>query len=278
MSPHQKLIKVAGKGVLLGLVVLAIAACSSPEQQDLQRGLDLAKNHEFKESLIYFNHAVLRSPESRESVVAAKEGAKIAFFELKDFRKAAEFNQHVILSSQVPEERMAAQMQLATIDFDHLADYPAAVREISRLLTLDLNHAERTAYRLRLAKAYYFQNNFLQAESEAGDFLKTEKEDQDAIFQMILLKGNVALAKKDMTRAAENLRELLRRFPERAVKENVAISLAVAYEEMKDYKNAIAVLEEMRAYNVTPEYIDLRIKKLQSAQKNQPGAQGTKHK
>jgi len=264
--------------LLLGALLLCVASCGSPERQDLRRGLELSRNREFKESLTYFDHAILRSPESRESVIAAKEGAKIAFFELKDFKKAAEYNQHVILSSRVPEERMAAQKQLANIDFDHLADYPGAVREINRLLTLDLNRAERISYRIRLAKAYYFQNNFAQAESEASDFLKGEKEDQDAIFQMILLKGNVALARKDMTKAAENLRELLKRYPERAVKENVAMSLAVAYEEMKDYKNAIAVLEEMRPFYTTPEYLDLRIKKLQEAQKNQPGAKGTKHK
>lgn len=252
--------------------------CSPPERKDLRQGIDLEKKRQFVESMVLFDHAILRNPTSREAVLAAKEGAKVSFYELKDFKKAAEYNQHIVLASQLAEERMIAQKQLATIYFDHLADYSRAIAELSKVLNLDLSPADRAAYQMRLAKAYFFQNNFSQAESEANQFIRQESKDSAGVFEMYLLKGNVALAKKDMAHATEIFQETLKKFPERAVKENVAMTLAVAYEEMKDYKKAVAVLQEMRPYHPHPDYIDLRIRKLNEAQKNQPGANGIRRK
>ena len=117
----------------------------------------------------------------------------------------------------------------------------------------------------------------MQAESEVLAFLKQEK-DEDLVFQMMVLKGNIYLAEKNQQKAIEAFKEVLKNYPEKAVKENAAMTLAVAYEELKDYKNAIEVLEQIRKYHAMPEYIDLRIKKLLQDQKNQPGAKGIHRK
>lgn len=63
-------------------------------------------------------------------------------------------------------------------------------------------------------------------------------------------------------------------FPERSAKENIGLTLSVCYEELKDFKSAIDLLEKIKSQHPMPEYIDIRIKRLQDRLKNQPGARG----
>ena len=266
----------AAGAVILGLLS---TGCETPEERDLSRGLAHEKVKDFKAALTDFHHAILRNPQSSAALIAAKEGAKVALLEIKDFKEAVEFFQLIVIYSNDVSERITAQKQLAAVYFDQLTDYPRAIEELNKLLATNLEQVDRVKYKTRLAKAYFYTNNFIQAESEVNAFLKNEKgSDEDSLFQMMLLKGNIYLTKKEQNKAIEAFRELLKVYPERSVKENAAMTLAVAYEEMKDYKNAISVLEQMKQYHATPEYIDLRIKKLLADQKNQPGAKGVHHK
>ena len=256
-----------------------IGACQSPEEKDLLRGLAYSKNHEFKQAVEYFRRANLRKPQSVHALAAAKEGARVALLELNDFNEAASFLQSIVVNSSDIQERVAAQKQLATIYFEQAVNYGKAVEEINKLLSTQLDEADRIKFKIKLAKAYFFTNNFVQADSEITEFFKSEKQlDEDARFQMLLLRGNVYLAQKDQERTIQTYKDLFHDFPERAVKENAAMTLVIAYEEMKDYKGAIAVLEQMRKYHSTPEYIDMRIKKLTLDQRNLPGAKGMHRK
>ena len=274
---QRELINTVRKIFFTFFVVAFIGGCSPPEERELVRGLKAEKNKDFKTALAAFDRAILRNPQSNIALLAAKEGSKVALLELKDFKKATEFFQIIVVLSDDVTERVAAQKQLASVYFDQLTDYPKAIGELNKLLATTLEPNEKAKYRIKLAKAYFFTNNFLQAESEATDFLKGEK-DEDSAFQMMVLKGNIYLAKKEQQKAIEAFKEIMRLFPERAVKENAAMTLAVAYEEVKDYKNAVAVLQQMKKYHATPEYIDIRINKLILDQKNQPGAKGVNRK
>ena len=132
---------------------------------------------------------------------------------------------------------------------------------------------EKIEYKMKLARAYYYQNNFAQAENEADEFLATNPS-SDLKFDMVFLKGNISLAKKDLPAAVIIFKSLLQEFPERAIKDNVGLTLSVCYEEMKDFKSAIETLEKLKESHPMPEYIDIRIKRLQERLKNQPGARG----
>ncbi len=79
---------------------------------------------------------------------------------------------------------------------------------------------------------------------------------------------------KILRRAADIFKTLIQKFPEKSIQENVALMLAVCYEENMDFKSAIAILEEHRNKYSPPEYIELRIKRLQERLKNAPGAKG----
>jgi len=251
--------------------------CGSSDEHDYNKGLSKTESRDFKTALVFFEQSILRKPNSKYAVLSAKEGARIAFYELKDFSKAAEFLKHIVINSSLDVDRISAQRQLVSIYFENLNDYSKAITEINRLLSMKIEKDEIEKLRQYLARSYYFQNNFIQSQSEADEIIKNSK-DSEIIFQMMVLKGNIFLAKKDIQQAATIFHEILKKYPEKAVKENVASTLAVAYEEMKDYKNAIQVLESMRPYHPMPEYIDLRIKRLIQSQKNQPGAKGLRRK
>ncbi len=261
----------------MSAAAIFLSGCGSPEDREFERGLTAEKNKDFKAAINSFNRAILRNPQSPAAMASAKEGARVALLELKDFKKAAEFFEMIVVQSDDVSERITAQKQLASVYFDQLADYPRAIEELNKLLATTMEPQERSKFRIKLAKAYFFTNNFLQAESEVNDFLKGEK-DEDSAFQMMVLKGNIYLAKKDQTKSIEAFKSVLKLNPERAVKENAAMTLVVAYEELKDYKSAIAVLEQMKKYHAMPEYIDVRINKLMADQKNQPGAKGVHRK
>ena len=133
--------------------------------------------------------------------------------------------------------------------------------------------SEKTEYKMKLARAYYYQNNFSQAENEVDEFL-TKEISVDLQFDMYLLKGNINLAEKNLTKAAEIFKKMLIDFPDRSAKENIGLTLSVCYEEMKDFKSAIATLENVKSHHPMPEYIDIRINRLTDRLKNQPGARG----
>jgi tetratricopeptide (TPR) repeat protein len=263
--------------ILFFVLTLMVISCGSSDERDYRRGISRVEEKDFKAALIYFHQSILRNPESKYAILAAREGAKVAFLDLKDFKKAVEFYKYIVMAAKDSEERLNSQRQIANIFFDNLSDYENAILEINKLISMISDNEEKTKYRVNLARAYYYTNNFTQAESEAQNIIKMGG-NEETLFQMMVLVGNIYLAKKDITKASEIFHDILVKYPQKAVKENVASTLAVAYEEMKDYKNAIQVLQAMKPYYPMPEYIDLRIKRLLESQKSQPGAKGLRRK
>lgn len=259
--------------LLATLAFSGLSACSSPEERELKSARQEMEQKNYSSALSHYDKVLIRSPESSTALTAAREGAKSAFFEAKDFEKAVHFYKHLVIYSPDATERLTAQKQIATAYFDHLADYPKAVIEINRLLLMLPDSTEKADYKMSLARAYYYQNNFTQAENEADEFLRMHLGDEQR-FDMMMLKGNIELAKKDIPKAVAVFKDLLTKFPEKSQKENVSLTLSVCYEEEGDYASAIETLEGMKKYHPMPDYIDIRIQRLQQRLKNQPGARG----
>jgi lipopolysaccharide biosynthesis regulator YciM len=253
--------------------VLALAGCVPGGQREYETAQAEAASGQFKSAVGHYDKILIRFSGEEVSLRAAREAARISFYDTKDFKKAVGFFKYIVLYSNDASERDSAQKQIADIYFTQLNDYPKAVIEINKVLTITSNPTERAKYKINLAKAYYYQNNFAQAENEVDEFLRATK-DEKLRFDLTMLKGNIALAKKDLTKATEIYKEVMRVFPDRAQRENVALTLAVCYEELKDFKNAMATLEILKKTHPVPEYIDVRIKRLLERQKNAPGAKG----
>lgn len=247
--------------------------CAPQEAREYEQAQKEIERGHFRSALSHIDKVVLRVPGEELALKAARDGARISFFEVKDYQKAAEYNRQIVLSSKDPLERKLAQKQIADIYFTQLNDYSKAIIEINKLLAMIDDSAERAKYKMSVARAYYYQNNFSQAENEANEFLRITKDEKQR-FDLTMLKGNIALAQKDLPKAIEIYKSVLRDFPNISQKESVALTLAVCYEENKDYKKAIETLEFLKKTHPMPEYIDVRIKRLQARLKNAPGSRG----
>lgn len=247
--------------------------CYEPGEREMGKAKRAEKMGQFADSVGFYKKAMLRAENPIVAIEAAREAARINFFETKNFAEAAEYYKFLVVNSRSNEERQAAQKQIATIFFDHLTDYQKAVVEINKLMNMSIGPDSRRAFQIKLARAYYYLNNFIQAESEVEEILKNHPTESEK-FEMMVLKGNIFLAQKDLAKASQIFKQLVELNPEKATKDNVALTLAVAYEEMKDYKSAIEILTAMKAYHPMPEYLEIRIKRLAERKKNQPGARG----
>ncbi len=261
----KKLISIVG--------LLFLASCAPPEAHEYRKGMAEAGSKHFTSSITYFERAMKRSPQSSWALKAAREGARIAYFELKEYKKAADFYQHLVMYSEENEERFQAQQKLGDIYLENLQDYPKAIMEYSRLAEQHLSDQEVGQNRLRLGRAYYYQNNLFQAESEIEQALKLRIE-PSLRFSALMLKGNIFIARKEFGKAASLFNDLIRNHGEKAQEENVPMTLAVCYEEAGEFQKALEVLEGLKGKYNPPEYIDLRIKRLKERQRNQPAAKG----
>lgn len=253
--------------------LLLLLGCTSAVERDVQQGQRDAEKGYFTTALSHFDRAIKRDNTDPHSLVAAREGARVAIFELKDYSRSISYLRHLVLYSDVLEEREQAQLQLANIYFEHLQDYTAAITEIHRALTMNESPAARKRLSLRLARSYFYMAQFDQAESELNELLKG-KLDPEMMFDVLVLRGHVMVSKRNYTKAIEAYKDIIKSYPERSRQENVGLQLAVCYEEDGRFRDAIEVLENMRGHYEPKEYIDLRIKRLTERMKNQPGAKG----
>lgn len=234
-----------------------------------------ASHHDYRTSLKFFQEIVNRQPDSQRALSSARFGARIAHFEAGNYPLAIEFYKHLILSSPDPEERHMAERNIAQIYFENLGDYGQAVAEYERLLRLDNSDDEAFKYRLNLAKAQFQLNNLDQATDEL-DVLLSKKLTPEEAFEVKTQKANILVAGHHLADAAVFWDQILKEFPERSKKENVAMNLVVCYEELKDFGKAIEVLERMKADYPNPEFLNIRIARLKERKSNQPGAEGLK--
>jgi len=209
------------------------------------------------------------------SLEAARQGARVAHLEAKNYPLAVKFYRYLVLKADNPEERKSAQRAIAQIYYENLHDYDQSVMEFEKLLKLGNSPEETFRYRLNLAKSHLQLNNAEQALTELNVLLEN-KPSSDAIFDIKMLKANVLVANKQMHEATSMWGMILKEFPERSRKENVALNLVVSYEELKEFGKAIEVLETMRDEYPNPEFLNQRIERLKERQYNLPGAQGWK--
>lgn len=253
--------------------IILTAGCSSQEQSDYKRAQKEISQGHYRIAMSYLDRVIKRNSPSEFPLDAAREAARISFFEIKDFPKAIEYHRFIVLNSPNDKERLQAQKEIADIYFNNLQNYQMAVIEYSKLQQMPHSDAEEAQYKMNVARAQYYQNNFFQAESEIDSLLKLKGDDATR-FSAMMLKGNILVGKKEFVKAADIFKTLIQEFPEKAVQENVALTLAVCYEENNDFKSAIRILEEHKNHYKPPEYIELRIKRLQERMRNAPGAKG----
>ena len=209
----------------------------------------------------------------RRALAAARLGARVAHFETNDYATAIEFYRVLVVSSPSATERKSAQREIARIQLDNLHDFTQAVVSYEKLLRLQNTPNERFRFRLGLAKSHFQLNDLDQASTEL-DILLADKVSSDEIFEAKSLKANILMARHHLVDAGLAWEEILRDFPERSQKANVALNLVACYEDRKEFDKAVTLLEDLKADSPDPDFLDVRIERLRLRAANQPGAQG----
>lgn len=230
---------------------------------------------DYSAAIAVFDQIIQSNPEGPRALQAARQGARIAHLEAKNYPLAVSFYRQIILQSPDASERKSAQRFIAQIYFENLLEYDKAVQEYEKLLKQQNQPEEAFRYRLNLAKAHYQMNNWDQALNEI-DTILSQKTGPDEVFEAKLLKASVFLNRRKLAEAAELFEDILKEFPDRSQKDNVALNLVVCYEDLKDFGKAIEVLERMKEGYPNPDFLNLRIARLKERRENQPGAQGWK--
>ncbi|QDK36099.1 tetratricopeptide repeat protein [Bdellovibrio sp. NC01] len=259
--------------VLLVALALALSACSSQEEGDFKQAQKNISQGHYTVALNFLDRVILRNSPSELPLEAAREAARISFFEIKDYQKTVRYYHFIVLHAPDEKERLEAQKQIAAIYFNNLQDYKAAILEYSKLQQMPHTDLEAAQYKMNVARAHYYMNNFFQAESEIDNLLRL-KADENIRFSALMLKGNILVGKKEYNKAIDIFKTLMQNYPQKSIQENVGLTLAVCYEENNNFKEAIKVLEDYRGKYNPPEYIELRIKRLQERLRNAPGARG----
>lgn len=266
----MKKIKIA---LLVGFLVYQEGCYRSPKSL-LNQGLELVQKQDYLNASEKFESLVDNPSASELSLKAAKEGAQISFFQLKDYDKALKFYRYLVLNSENQQDRLLAQTQIISIYFDHKQDYKSAIKEISTFIFLNGNNNELgEKYKLDLARCYLHLESFAQALQELEALIKSKSSKKTKV-EALLLMGNIYLNQKDNVRSSEVFRQLLNDHLERALKEKVPILLSVVLEENNDFKGAIEVLKKYETQMENKEYIELRRKKLEERIRNAPGTKG----
>ncbi len=204
---------------------------------------------------------------------AAYAAAHIYQYDLKDFEKAVHRYRQVIQLSDKADIRRESQIKLASILFYDQQDFAGAVTEFSRLLALQHSNEEEIEWRSRIAKAYYYQGDYFQSKIEVDKTLKLPLT-EEALYQAQLLKANIAIGAREHDEAAKVLSQMIEKFPDRAKKDSLALMLAVAFEEQRNFDKAIETLERIRSFDSRKAFLDEKIKSLKERQGQQPGARG----
>lgn len=257
--------------------ILAGAAGAGCWQKDgareLALGNRLVEEKKYEAAVDQFERVIKRFRDYPSALQAARNASHVAVFNLKNYDRALNHYRFLVLHSGDENERFDAQLEIATIYFEHLTDYDQAIIEYSRLLQVARNDADRISFRKHIARSYFFLKNFYQAETELNQLTQMKLDEEDT-YELLFLKGNIKMATKKVNEAIEIFDGLLEDYPERAKKDNVALHLAICYEEKENFARAIEVLDDLRPEYNEPDFIEDKIRRLQKRQMVQPGAKG----
>lgn len=256
------------------LAVLLLAACTNSTDLEMRRAHRALAAGDHEKAVHHFRRVMKSEPADTTGLKAAEQAAHAALFELKDFKLALSLYKHIVVHSSDRDQMLEAQKKIAEIVFTNLGDHEQAIREYHRLLELPHTPEEELEYRLTLARSYFFLNNFYQSEVEIDQILKGRPRENPENFPALLLRANLLVSTQKTDEAIEAFTELTKLFPERSKKEQIYLNLALCYEEKKDFDKAIEILTAALDDYPTPEFLKLRIQRLEVRKSLLPGASG----
>ena len=274
----QTLMKKKSLNPFFLFIVLAFltAGCFwSGSQSEIEKAEKALKQENYKKAVFHLDRVIKSQKDEPVALEAARKAARSSVFFLKNYQKALQYYRYILIYSDDTKERYRTQIQIAKIYFEYLTDYEQAISEYSRLLEIANDKNDRIRFRKKIARSYFFLKNFYQSKTEIENILK-ENPHKEQIYEVLFLRGNIEMAQKETDQAIKTFLHLLENFPELAKKDNIALHLAMTYEEKENFARAIEVLDEMLVEDESNDFIEEKIERLRLRQSYLPGAKGLK--
>ena len=252
-----------------------LSGCGFGFGGDYSRALQADHAKDYNIAIKHYQRVMLRHPHSHRAMESARAAAQIAIYKLKHYHLALTFLKFLRAHATKNSQRIWAQRNIASIYYNELADYKQAATEYYRLLNLPMPQPDRYRYRFRVAKSDYFLNRFRQANAEL-DYLPLNRNrfkiNDNFAFKALVLRANIFLGLKKIDKGIDTFKEVMDRFPKKSRTDDIALNLAVCYEEENKFRHSIRVLQSIRATYPSPQFIDARIKRLKERLAEMPKA------
>ena len=267
-------------------LILFLLGCNAIKKDVsyFKKAQESEQQQDYTQAILFLNQAIDISKDPQLLLQIASKGLDI----LKHFTKdklegellghsksflQVKYLRMVLLYSQDRKQRISSQRAIAEIFFNNIKDYHKSIEAFSRLLGFDLSKKDISDIQLKIAKSYYHIGNFQQAKIELQ---KLEKTDQIS-FEISLLKGHILLGERSYDESALIFEDMIKRFPKKAVTDNIFLTLSLCYEEQKEFLKAISLLSHFLENNKPSlngsqsQFITMKIERLKAIYKMQPG-------
>ena len=260
--------------IFFGLSLILLNACNlSVERAYYRDGVKAVEAKDLPKAVESFDKLVRAFPNSDLSLDGARQGAKAAGA-LKNYLKQKDFLRAILTLSKDPEDLAKTQRDLAVLYFEKIVDYESAIKEYFKLFELSFfSPKDKFGFRINISRSYFYLREFKQALLETEAATKEAIDDEDR-FQTEALKGSILMAAKRMDEAILVFTKAIEKFPDKAEKDNLAVSASLCYEEKGDYLHAIEVLEQAQASDDKKAFVQEKIKRLKERKDLAPGARG----
>tara|TARA_B100001248_G_scaffold262718_1_gene261451 strand:- start:2052 stop:2858 length:807 start_codon:yes stop_codon:yes gene_type:complete len=258
------------------IVVLFISCGFSSVQIEIQRGEKAEESQDYKVAAKHFSRAMKREPGTTEAYYAAKKLANIALIHLDDIEIANRALNYIILNTTNIEDKKSALERKAKIQYEKIRNYEQAIIEFQRFLQLEKRIEKRIEIQYLIAHSYFYMNRLFQAEQELEEIFKVEKnkKTREYIFRARMMQANIYHAQKKYEEAASAYRNIIDTFPKLSLNQKVWMNLSVCLEDMKKFKDAIALLESVDLEKNEKVFVKQRISRLKDRLEKEPGAKG----
>lgn len=268
---------------LLSFFCLILMGCTSAVDINLSKAEKLYQNKKYKKSLDYFKKVISLKSTKDKSLLAAKKAAEINYFHLKNYSESLQLFKYILINSDERNDQVEAQKKIILILFENFADYKATINEVGRYLYLLQNEEnsskaseEKNKYILILAKSYFYLNQFFQANVEAEKIVKSSLDIKSLKYKALKIQSDILISSKKYKQAIEKIEYIIKNHPTESQKDLILLNSALCYEKLNKIYRSVEILEKIKPFHPSPEFIEARIKRLKIRMSLSPGVGGLK--
>lgn len=252
---------------------LTCAGCKTEKEARLYDSAQKdIKNEKLSSGLRNLELILIMSPEHPYAMKAALLGADSSFKTPENRTYFQKFAKFIVSHSSDENQQIDFQKRVADSYFES-SEYAQAVIEYQRILSKPDFVDGRYEVLITLAKSYYFLRRFDQAMVEIKKVIQSAPT-PELRFQGQLLVADIFSGNKQYKESLEIFSKIQNEDAEFYKKNNLALNVALIYEEMEDFDKAINVLKNMDRSQLGEKFINEKIERLLSRKEFLPGAGG----